>query len=102
MFPIQSADNNWVLRSLDQLFHKPTLSQLLRPVQEAFKQLHVLFPHLALSQPPSTDKAIGLYKPLKGVRLTIPDDLHQRAPQNVMIFTQNRPVRRSNDLARPV
>ena len=101
LFPIQAANNQWTLKSLDQLFHKPTLSQLLRPVQAALKKLQHLFSHLALSQPPITDHAIGLYKPFRGVRLAIPDEFHQRVRQQVCLFTQNRPVRRSNDLARP-
>lgn len=102
-FPVQVASSgSWVLRPPDEQFQKPTLVDLLRAVQFAIKGLMAAFPHLSFNQEPRADPVIGLYKPFRGLRLKILGSFYRDVRMKVSAFTMHRPLRRSNDLARPV
>ena len=100
-FPLTTDKGKLVLRQLDWCFFKPTLTQLLRPVQQALRQLQHLFSHIPLTQTPFSKPELGLYKQFPGVRIHMTEALYQSTQRSVQGFTFGRPVRRASDLARP-
>eukprot|EP00435_Cladocopium_sp_Y103_P037022 s2118_g9.t1 len=85
-FPFQlDGSTNWSMRRLADLFQKPTLAALLRPIQWTLQHLAKLFPGAIQRTPP---------KP------AIQQILVQ-AREQLVRFTSSRGVRRASDLARP-
>ena len=99
-FPLVTEKGKLVLRQPAWCYFQPTLSQLLRPVQQALRRLQQLFPNIPLCQTPFSKPEIGLYKKFSGVRIHLTDDLYQSIQEGVKRFTLGRPVRRTCDLAR--
>eukprot|EP00435_Cladocopium_sp_Y103_P028157 s555_g7.t1 len=60
MFPFRlDGSSNWTLRALSDLFQVPTLAMLLRPVQFAMQQIHLLFPEALHRCPPAHLSSLG-------------------------------------------
>ena len=85
----------------DQMFQRPTLAAILRPTQQAMDHLYGLFPHIVIRTQPQPRPSLGMYMPIKGTRIQIPDPLWLEAKEKLGRFVANRAIRRSNDLARP-
>ena len=101
-FPFRETHtNSWVFRQPDRMFQKPTFSELIKAVQFALKSIISLFPNLSICATARSDPLIGIVRLFKCYRLRIDGHLYQRTRQRVALFTENRPLRRSCDLARP-
>ena len=102
-FPFQlDGSTNWQMKHLEDLFQKPTMAMLLRPLQQALQQINFLFPDVTLRTPSRPAKELGVYISLKGLRAYLPRPIVQQARERLISFTCHRPVRRAGDLARPV
>lgn len=91
----------WSMKCIDDLFQKPTLVMLLRPVQLALQQIEQLFPELIFRTPPRSWPDLGVYIKLRGLKTCLPLQLVQQARARLTLFTQSRPVKRTGDLSRP-
>ena len=102
-FPFQlDGSTNWQMKHLEDLFQKPTMAMLLRPLQQALQHINFLFPDVTLRTPSRPAKELGVYISLKGLRACLPRPIVQQARERLISFTCHRPVRRAGDLARPV
>ena len=102
-FPFQlDGTTDWCLRRLDDLFQKPTVAMLLRPIQWVVQHLSKLFP-LAIDRTPAKPSiSLGVYMSFRGLRLCLPVSLIGMARTSLVRFTTNRSVRKTSDLARPL
>eukprot|EP00438_Fugacium_kawagutii_P025911 Skav228848 [mRNA] locus=scaffold4472:1077:5912:+ [translate_table: standard] len=101
-FPFQlDGSSTWEFRCLDELFQKPTVTQLLRIVKLALKSFSAIFPQVAFRHASRTNPCIGLHKAFQGIGIWLCQDHFLRTRQLVLDFTRRRPVRRACDLARP-
>eukprot|EP00438_Fugacium_kawagutii_P015810 Skav206886 [mRNA] locus=scaffold3287:72863:77896:+ [translate_table: standard] len=102
-FPVKSPSTGlWTFVSPALMFQKPTLAALLRHAQFCLRGLMTTFPHLTFSSHATADRNIGIHKPFKRYRLRLTPDFYQQIRQRVGSFFTTRPLRRANDLARPV
>ena len=102
-FPFQvDGSLQWSMRCVTDLFQKPTLVMLLRPVQLALQQIGSLFPNLDIRVPPRSWPELGVYIPLRGLKVSLPSQLLQEARRQICSFTNCRPVRRAGDMSRPL
>ena len=89
------------MRCVDDLFQKPTMVMLLRPVQMAMQQIVQLFPEIPIRTPPRSNPDLGVYISLWGLKACLPPEMVQQERALLAHFTQSRPVRRTGDLSRP-
>lgn len=73
LFPFQlDGTVAWTMKRLVDLFHRPTLVTLLRPIQIALQQLEALFPGVFVQTPKASAPELGVHKQFKGLCACIP------------------------------
>ena len=103
LFPFQvDGSTDWKMRALNNLFQTPTVSMLLRPVQQAMQHIDKLFPEVLNRAPPAPSPDTGVYMKFRSQRLRIPASLLEEARDRLKRFTCSRHVRRTCDIARPM
>jgi hypothetical protein len=102
-FPFQlDGTLGFAMRQPRTLFQRPTLAQLLRPVQKALKGISSLFPHLISRTPPEPAEQLGVYMRFPGIRFKCPDTIWRESRSYLLRHTSSRPIRLARDLARPL
>ena len=102
-FPILTSGNTqWEMRNIADLFARPTVASLLRPLYLALRCLSDLFPEGMFQIPAQAWPDLGLYMKFQGLKLRMPTELAKEARTKLLGFTSRRPVRRTCDLARPL
>ena len=102
-FPFQlDGTLGFAIRQPRTLFQRPTLAQLLRPVQKALKGISSLFPHLISRTPPEPAEQLGVYMRFPGIRFKCPDTIWRESRSYLLRHTSSRPIRLARDLARPL
>ena len=102
LFPFQlDGAVAWTMKRLVDLFHRPTLVTLLRPIQFALQQLEALFPGVFVQTPKASAPELGVHKQFKGLCACIPRLLVQQARERIACFTRHRSIKKNCDLARP-
>ena len=90
------------MRCVTDLFARPTVASLIRPLNLALRCLSNLFPQDLFQIPDQAWPDLGLYMKFSGLKLRLPSSLAQEARTKLLSFTSRRQVRRSCDLARPL
>ena len=103
LFPFQlDGSTSWQMRRLADLFQRPTVGMLLRPIQSAMQHLAQLFPEAIVQTPSKPAKEYGVYKQFRGIRAFLPGTIVEQARERLVRFTTGRAVRKTADLARPM
>eukprot|EP00438_Fugacium_kawagutii_P025923 Skav202342 [mRNA] locus=scaffold2638:36667:46016:- [translate_table: standard] len=101
-FPFRlDGRTTWDFRTLEELFQKPTLAQLMHTVKLALRSIESIFPHFAFRHAPRSEPCIGIFRPFSGIGIWMCCNQFAHMRQSVIQFTQTRPIRRTSDLARP-
>ena len=88
------------MRRPDDMFQRPTVAMMLRPLQHAMHSIHRLF-SFVIRTPALPNPELGVYMKYEGTRLRVPNELWGLLRSRVQLFTSKRAVRKSQDLARP-
>ena len=80
------------MRRPDDMFQRPTVAMMLRPLQHAMHSIHRLF-SFVIRTPALPNPELGVYMKYEGTRLRVPNELGGLLRSRVQLFTSKRAVR---------
>ena len=100
-FPFQEAGGRRVMKTVHDLFVRPTISSLVDMVKVALTGLCDQFGVDLVPVSPSVLLGLGVHVPMVGVPMVLDSSHIDHGRRLLLRWTAHRPIRRAADLARP-